>query len=78
MAIEECKYELDMTTQAPEDTIEWFHWVFLAHLAILRAYEGMPQYHPMLVEQHMTVLRDAARVTATSVKTMTIVNNLLA
>jgi hypothetical protein len=30
MAIVECKYELNTTTQVPRDTIKWFHRVFLA------------------------------------------------
>ena len=29
MAIVECEYELDTTTQAPGDPIEWFHRSFL-------------------------------------------------
>ena len=48
-AIVECEYELDTTTQAPGDTIEWLHRVFLAQLAASRVQGGMPGYHPVLV-----------------------------
>ena len=63
MAIVECEYELHTTTQAPGDTLEWFHRVFLAQLATLRAHGGMSGYHPVLVEQHMEVLMAEAGVT---------------
>jgi hypothetical protein len=38
MAIVECEYELDTTTQAPGETIEWFHRMCLAQLATSRAH----------------------------------------
>ena len=42
MAIVECEYELDTTTQALGDTIEWFHRIFLVQLATSRAHGGVP------------------------------------
>jgi hypothetical protein len=77
MAIVECEYELDTTTQAPGDTIEWFHRVFLAQLATSRAHGGMPGYHPVLVEQHMELLMEAAGVTSSTAGTLTTTAELL-
>ena len=57
-----------MTIQAPEDTIEWFHWVFLAQLI------GMLEH----VEQHMALLMDGVGVMATTTDTTTTMSNPLA
>ena len=78
MAIVECEYELDTPTQAPGDTIKWFHRVFLAQLATSRAHGGMPGYHPVLVEQHMDVLITKAGVTAATADTLATKEELLA
>ena len=78
MAIVECEYKLDTTTQAPGDTIEWFHRVFLAQLATSKAHRGVPGYHPVLVEQHMDVLMAEAGVTLATAGTMTTTTKLLA
>ena len=64
MAIVECKYKLDTTTQTPRDTIEWFHRVFLVQLATSRTHRGLLGYHPVLAEQHLTLLMVAVGVTA--------------
>ena len=50
MTIVEYKYELNTITQAPGDTSEWFHRVFLAQLTTSKAHEGVSGYHPVLVE----------------------------
>ena len=72
------KYELITTMQAPGDTIKWFHRVFLAQLATSRAHEGMPGYHPVLVEHHLTLLMAAVGVTTDMTATMTSTTNMLA
>ena len=56
MVIMECKYKLDTTTQAAEDTIKWFHSVFVSQLVTSSAHGGVPGYHTVLVEQHMTLI----------------------
>ena len=63
--------------QAPGDTIKWFHRFFMSQLKRLRAYGEMPGYHPMLVEQQMTLLMKAAGVTTTTVDTLTTTIDLL-
>ena len=78
MVIVEVEYELNTTTQVPCDTIEWFHRVFLAQLATSRAHEGMPGYHPVLVEHHLTLLMAAVGVTTDMTATMTSTTNMLA
>ena len=54
MTIMECEYELNTITQAPRDTIKWFHMMSLVQLETSRAHGEILWYHPVLVE-HSTL-----------------------